>query len=300
MKLSKTMLISRPFIWDILRVRHHGIAHRLKIKFHALQIKHHTTFLWNRKVHQAQKCTQTVFLRQCHLRCSASIIQTIRGFENAIIARPGYAIEYDYVFPNQLHHTLEVKSIPGLFLAGQINGTTGYEEAAGQGIIAGINAHLKAHGQEPYIMPRTQGYIGIMIDDLVTLGVDEPYRMFTSRAERRLTLRQDNVFTRLADDAYRLHLIDQKLYEDIQQEKAVIEATIATLRASVHKHRLLMQTLSEGNIDAVYAAIHEAAVSPISERAAASVYAELLYGLLQREEREIEKMEQYQDLHDPN
>lgn len=231
------------------------------------------------------------------LEVQREFIQTIRGFENAIIARPGYAIEYDYVFPNQLHHTLELKTVPGLFLAGQINGTTGYEEAAGQGIIAGINAHLKTQGNAPFIMPRTQGYIGIMIDDLVTLGVDEPYRMFTSRAERRLILRQDNVFARLADDALRLGLMEQTLYDDIQKEQRIIAAVVAQLQTSVHQYRILMQTLSEGNVDAVHAAIVAASSEPLSDRAIASIYAEILYGpYLKREEREIEKMEQYQDL----
>ena len=133
------------------------------------------------------------------LQVQEEFIRTIKGFEKAVFTTPGYAVEYDCVFPNQLNHTLEVKTIPGLFLAGQINGTTGYEEAAGQGIMAGINASLKHQGKPPYIMNRTDGYIGIMIDDLVTLGVDEPYRMFTSRAERRLLLRQDNVFNRLGE-----------------------------------------------------------------------------------------------------
>jgi tRNA uridine 5-carboxymethylaminomethyl modification enzyme len=132
-------------------------------------------------------------------------IQSIVGFENAVITRPGYAIEYDFVMPNQLHSTLELKNVPGLFLAGQINGTTGYEEAAGQGIIAGINAHLKHSGQEPFVLDRSESYIGIMINDLITLSVDEPYRMFTSRAEHRLMLRQDNAFLRLTDRAHQLN-----------------------------------------------------------------------------------------------
>jgi tRNA uridine 5-carboxymethylaminomethyl modification enzyme len=231
------------------------------------------------------------------LEAQREFIQTIVGFENAIIARPGYAIEYDYVAPNQLHHSLELKAVPGLFLAGQINGTTGYEEAAGQGIIAGINAHLKAAQQPPYIMDRSAGYIGIMIDDLVTLGVDEPYRMFTSRAERRLILRQDNVFSRLADTAYRLNLISEKLYQDIKAEELQIVQVVAALKASPKQYAELMRIVSDGDIDELYRRINAAAATPLSDRAQAAVHAEILYGpYLAREEREIEKMQDYQNL----
>lgn len=224
-------------------------------------------------------------------------IRTIKGFEEAVIARPGYAIEYDFVLPNQLRHTLELKAVPGLFLAGQINGTTGYEEAAGQGIIAGINAHLKVFGKPPFVMNRSQGYIGIMIDDLVTLGVDEPYRMFTSRAERRLLLRQDNVFTRLGEMAYNMGLIAEQQYKEVKREKEIVAETVTQLRRD-NKELEILRLLSADQYDKVHEHII-AAASPntLSSRTIASIHAELLYGpYLKREEREIEKTQQYQEL----
>ncbi|MCB1149847.1 MAG: tRNA uridine-5-carboxymethylaminomethyl(34) synthesis enzyme MnmG, partial [Chlamydiia bacterium] len=161
-----------------------------------------------------------------------AFLKSIPAFRNAEVTRPAYAIEYDYVLSGQVGLSLECHTVPGLFLAGQINGTTGYEEAAAQGLIAGVNAAHKALGKEPFILGRAESYIGVMIDDIVTKGVDEPYRMFTSRAEHRLLLRQDNADLRLRKKGYELGLVDAARYEKLAAKKELIELETKRLKST--------------------------------------------------------------------
>ena len=164
------------------------------------------------------------------LQTQLKALQCIPAFRDVHIFRPGYAIEYDFFDPTQLHATLETKIVKNLFFAGQINGTTGYEEAAGQGIIAGINAHINCHGGDPFVLLRDEAYIGVLIDDLITKGVDEPYRMFTSRAEYRILLRQDNADERLTKRSYQLGLASNERVQLLTRKEEKVEEIIDFVR----------------------------------------------------------------------
>ena len=175
-------------------------------------------------------------------------LKEVPALRDVRIYRPGYAIEYDYFDPTQLLHTLETKLIKRLYFAGQINGTTGYEEAAGQGLIAGINAHISCHGGEPFVLGRNEAYIGVLIDDLVTKGVDEPYRMFTSRAEYRILLRQDDADMRLTERAYRLGLATAERYELLRTKRTAVDDLVEFSRNYSIKAALINDKLEQAGL----------------------------------------------------
>ena len=172
-------------------------------------------------------------------------LRKVPAFKDLVVYRPGYAIEYDFFEPTQLKHTLESKVIKNLFFAGQVNGTTGYEEAGGQGLIAGINAHINCHGGEPFTLSRDEAYIGVLIDDLVTKGVDEPYRMFTSRAEYRILLRMDDADMRLTEKARKLGLVKDDRYELLTKKREAIERIISFAKNYSIKPALINDALEK-------------------------------------------------------
>ena len=179
------------------------------------------------------------------LDIQVAALKQIPAFRDLVIYRPGYAIEYDYFDPTQLKHTLESKKVRNLFFAGQVNGTTGYEEAAGQGIVAGINAHQNCQGGEPFTLGRDEAYIGVLIDDLVTKGVDEPYRMFTSRAEYRILLRMDDADMRLTERSYRLGLAKSDRYDLLVKKREAVQHLIEFTRNFSMKPQLINPVLEQ-------------------------------------------------------
>ena len=214
------------------------------------------------------------------------MIRSIKGMENADIIRPGYAIEYDFADPTQLYHTLQTKKVEGLYFAGQINGTTGYEEASAQGIVAGINAACNVLGENPLVLNRSESYIGVLIDDLVTKGTDEPYRMFTSRSEYRLTLRQDNAEYRLFEKARKVGIHSKDDLLDIKTDINLINKEVQRLEKTFYSGKTLAQFIRRPDIK--YDDMPKAYLANLSNEIKEQVEIEIKYaGYIKREKEKI-------------